>query len=125
MYRPEPCSWRPDSNIPQELYEAADIDGARRWQRFWYVTWPQLAPTTLFVVIISFIGGLQGGFEQALAMTQGGPFGATTTWTYFVYIVGFETGRLGYGSAVAWLMFVVIFLLTLINYRVGSTYINE
>lgn len=113
------------SNIPQELYEAADIDGAGRWQRFWFITWPQLAPTTFFIVIISFIGGLQGGFEQARTMTRGGPFGATTTLSYFVYTEGFETGRLGYGSAIAWLMFVVIFTLTVVNYRIGSSYAHE
>jgi multiple sugar transport system permease protein len=113
------------SNIPQELYEAADIDGAGRWQRFWHVTWPQLAPTTFFIVVMSVIGGLQGGFEQARTMTKGGPDGATTTLSYFVYIEGFETGRLGYASAVAWAMFVMIFALTLLNYRFGNRYVND
>ena len=113
------------SNIPVELYEAADIDGAGRWQCFWHVTWPQLAPTTFFIVVMSVIGGLQGGFEQARAMTSGGPFGATTTLSYFVYMEGFETGRLGYASAVAWVMFVMIFGLTVLNYRMGSQYVNE
>jgi len=113
------------SNIPQELYEAADIDGAGRWQRFWHVTWPQLAPTTFFIVVMSVIGGLQGGFEQARTMTQGGPYGATTTLSYFVYTEGFETGRLGYASAVAWAMFVMIFVLTVLNYRFGNKYVND
>jgi multiple sugar transport system permease protein len=113
------------SNIPQELYEAADIDGAGRWQRFWHVTWPQLAPTTFFIVVMSVIGGLQGGFEQARTMTAGGPYGATTTLSYFVYTEGFDTGQLGYASAVAWAMFAMIFLLTLLNYRFGSRYVND
>ena len=113
------------TNIPQELYEAADIDGASRWQRFWHVTWPQLAPTTFFILVMSVIGGLQGGFEEARTMTQGGPFGATTSLSYFVYTAGFETGRLGYASAVAWAMFVMIFVLTIFNYRFGSRYVNE
>ncbi len=113
------------SNIPQELYEAADSDGASRWQRFRHVTWPQLAPTTFFIVIMSVIGGLQGGFEQARAMTGGGPFGATTTMAYFVYNEGFETGRLGFASSVAWVIFVMVFAMTLINYRFGSRYVNE
>ena len=113
------------SNIPPELNEAADIDGAGRWQRFWHVTWPQLAPTTFFIVVMAVIGGLQGGFEQARTMTQGGPFGATTTLSYFVYNEGFETGRLGYASAVAWVMFAIIFVLTVFNYRFGSRYVNE
>ncbi len=113
------------SNVPPELYEAADIDGAGRWQRFWHVTWPQLAPTTFFIVIMSVIGGLQGGFEQARTMTQGGPFGSTTTLAYYVYTEGFETGRLGYGSAIALTMFVMIFTLTAINYRFGNRYVND
>jgi multiple sugar transport system permease protein len=113
------------SNIPQELYEAADIDGAGRWQRFWHVTWPQLAPTTFFIVVMSVIGGLQGGFEQARTMTGGGPYGATTTLSYFVYTEGFDTGQLGYASAVAWAMFAMIFVLTLLNYRFGSRYVND
>src|SRR5439155_11876456 len=67
------------SNVPEELYEAADIDGASTWKRFWNVTWPQLAPTTFFIVVMSIIGGLQGGFETARVMTEGGPAGTTTT----------------------------------------------
>ena len=113
------------SNIPPELYESADIDGAGRWQRFWYITWPQLAPTTFFIVVMSVIGGLQGGFEQARTMTGGGPFGATTTVSYYVYNEGFGTLRLGYASAVAWVMFLMIFVLTFINWRFGSRYVNE
>ena len=63
------------TNVPGELYEAADIDGARPFDRFWNVTWPQLAPTTFFVVVMSMIGGLQGGFEMVRTMTSGGPAG--------------------------------------------------
>ncbi|MHC4716176.1 MAG: carbohydrate ABC transporter permease [Planctomycetota bacterium] len=113
------------SNIPPELYEAAEVDGAAGWGRFRHVTWPQLAPTTFFIVIMAFIGGLQGGFEVARTMTGGGPFGATTTLSYFVYSQGFEAGRLGYASAVAWVMFAMIFTLTVLNYRFGSRYIND
>ena len=113
------------SNVPTELYEAADIDGASRFQRFWHVTWPQLAPTTFFIVVMSMIGGLQGGFEMARTMTQGGPAGGTTTLSYFIYMEGFETGRLGYSSAVAWMLFLMVFLMTLFNWRFGSRYVNE
>ncbi len=113
------------SNIPPALYEAADIDGASPWQKFWNVTWPQLAPTTFFIVVMSTIGGIQGGFEQARTMTQGGPFGATTTLSYFVYNEGFETGRLGYASAVAWVIFLIIISMTIFNYKFGSRYTND
>ena len=113
------------SNIPPELYEAADLDGASRLQRFWHVTWPQLAPVTFFIFVMSVIHGLQGGFEMARTMTRGGPAGATTTLSYYVYTEGFETGRLGYASAVAWALFALVFAVTLFNWKFGNRYVNE
>ena len=113
------------SNVPTELYEAADIDGASPLQRFWHVTWPQLAPITFLILIMSVIGGLQGGFAMARTMTKGGPAGATTTLSYFVYREGFETGRLGYASAVAWTLFALVFVVTLFNWRFGNRYVND
>ncbi|MEO0587098.1 MAG: sugar ABC transporter permease [Planctomycetota bacterium] len=113
------------TNVPPALYEAADIDGANRVQRFWNVTWPQLAPTTFFILVMSTIGGLQGGFEQARVMTGGGPAGATTTLSYFIYIEGFQTGRLGFASAVAWGLFALIFAVTLVNWRFGNKNVSD
>lgn len=113
------------ANVPSHLYEAAQIDGAGRWAQFRHVIWPQLAPTTFFIVIMSTIGGLQGGFEQAYIMTRGGPAGTTTTLGYYIYNIGFEEFRLGYASTVAWVMFAMIFALTLINWRFGSRFVNE
>ncbi|MCP4642202.1 MAG: sugar ABC transporter permease, partial [bacterium] len=113
------------TNVPQELYEAADIDGASRLQRFWNVTWPQLAPTTFFIVVMSTIGGLQGGFEMARTMTEGGPAGATTTLSYFIYLEGFETGRLSFASAVAWALFILVLSVTLFNWKFGNRYVND
>lgn len=112
-------------NVPRELYEAAEIDGANGLQRFWHVTWPQLAPFTFFIFVMSVIHGLQGGFEMARTMTQGGPAGATTTLSYFIYIEGFETGRLGFASAVAWALFALVFLMTLLNVKFGNRYVND
>ncbi len=113
------------SNIPPELDEAADIDGASPLQKFWHVTWPQLAPITFFIVVMTVIGGLQGGFEIARTMTQGGPAGSTTTLSYFIYNEGFNTGRLGYSSGIAWVLFAMVFSLTLINWKFGSKYVND
>lgn len=113
------------SNIPPELLEAADIDGASKIQRFWNITWPQLAPVTFFIFVMSVIGGLQGGFEMARTMTKGGPAGATTTLSYFIYTEGFETGRLGFASAVAWALFALVFLVTIFNWKFGSKYVND
>lgn len=113
------------TGVAPQLYEAADIDGAGRLARFWNVTWPQLAPTTFFILVMSVIGGLQGGFEMAKVMTGGGPAGATTTLSYFIYIEGFETGRLGFASAVAWALFALILAITLLNWRFGNRYVND
>ena len=112
------------SNVPLELYEAAEIDGASRWQACRHVTWPQLAPTTFFIVVMSFIGGLQGGFEQARVMTQGGPAGTTTTLAYYIYTKAFEEFQIGYASSVAWVLFVMIFAITLVNWRFGAKQLN-
>ncbi|MGB2824668.1 MAG: sugar ABC transporter permease, partial [Phycisphaerae bacterium] len=107
------------SNIPLELLDAAHVDGAGWWARFRHVIWPQLAPTTFFISIMSIIGGLQGGFEQARVMTLGGPAGSTTTLTYYIYNKFFENLDLGYAAAVSWVLFALIFITTAINWRFG------
>src|SRR5713101_1640018 len=108
------------TNVPQELTEAAELDGASKWQVFRHVTWPQLAPTTFFIVVMSFIGGLQGGFEQARVMTAGGPAGTTTTLTYHIYTKAFEEFQIGYASAISWVLFALIFAVTLVNWKFGN-----
>lgn len=113
------------SGVPQTLYDAADIDGAKGFTRFWHVTWPQLAPVTFFIFVMSVIGGLQGGFEMARTMTAGGPAGSTTTLAYYIFTEGFETGRLGFASAVAWAMFALVAAITAFNWRFGSQYTND
>ena len=111
------------SNIPPELYEAADIDGASPSQRFWNITWPQLAPTTFFIFIMSVIGGLQGGFESARVMTEGAA--GTTSLSYFIYTSAFMDLSLGMGSAIAWVLFALVLVATLFNWKVGNQYVNE
>ena len=108
------------SNISPDLYEAADVDGANGLQRFIHITIPSVAPTTFFLIIMGVIHGLQGGFETARIMTEGGPAGMTTTLTYYIYTQGFERLDLGYGAAVAWVLFIIIFGLTLVNWRYGN-----
>lgn len=112
------------TNVPQELVEAAQLDGAGKWAVFRNVTWPQLAPTTFFIVVMSFIGGLQGGFEQARVMTTGGPAGTTTTIAYYIYTKAFEEFQIGYASAISWVLFAIIFAITLVNWRLGSRELN-
>jgi multiple sugar transport system permease protein len=104
-------------NIPPELYEAAEIDGASTWQRFWHVTLPMLAPTTFFILITSIIYGFQGEFESAYVMTQGGPDGSTTTLVYYIYNHAFEYFNMGYAAAISVVLFALILLVTLVNWR--------
>jgi len=107
-------------NIPSELYEAAEIDGARAWARFRHVTWPLLSPTTFFIGVTGVIGGFQAGFTQALMMTRGGPGRATTTIIYHIYEVGFRDFRMGYAAAIAVILFAMILGLTLVNFWIGQ-----
>ena len=112
-------------SISPELYEAADMDGASPSQRFWHITWPQLAPVTFFIAVMGIINGMQGGFEVARSMTAGGPAGATTTLSYYIFSEGFETGRLGYASAIAWVLFALVFIFSLLNFRFGNRDAND
>ncbi|MBL4576155.1 MAG: sugar ABC transporter permease [Opitutaceae bacterium] len=113
------------SSIPQELYEAAEIDGAKSLQKFRHVTWPQLAPITVFIVVMSVIYGLQGGFEMARTMTEGGPAKSTTMLGYYIFNEGFENGRLGYAAAISWMLFFFVFIITILNLRFGKKMANE
>jgi multiple sugar transport system permease protein len=108
------------ANIPQDLYEAAEIDGAGSFSKFWHITLPSVAPTTFFIFIMAVIGGLQGGFDVAKIMTNGGPAGITTTLAYYIYTAGFDGLDFGFASAVAWTMFVLIFGMTIINWKYGN-----
>lgn len=107
------------TNVPEELLEAAELDGATKWMAFRHVTWPQLSPTTFFIVVMSIIGGLQSGFETARVMTGGGPAGTTTTLAYQIYSYAFERFQIGYASAVSWTLFAIIFAVTLVTWRFG------
>jgi multiple sugar transport system permease protein len=108
------------SNVPRELMDAAAVDGAGPWQCFRHVTWPQLAPTTFFISVMSIIGGLQGGFDQAQVMTGGGPAGSTTTLAYYIYETAFQDLDLGYASAISWVLFAMVFVITAINWKFGK-----
>ncbi len=111
-------------NIPKDYYEAAEIDGANGWQKFWSITWPMISPTTFFITIMSIIWGFQGGFEQAYIMTRGGPNGATTTLEYYIYNNLYEWHHVGYAASVAWFLFIIIFVITLINWRFGGKLVH-
>lgn len=105
--------------IPDHLYEAAEIDGAGDWEKFWSVTVPLLQPTTFFVVVVWFIGALQM-FVQVLILTQGGPLDTTITVVYLVYSNAFEYLKLGYAAAMSFVLFIFIGLITYLNTRILS-----
>jgi len=108
------------ANVPQDLYEAAEIDGAGSLGKFWHITVPSVAATTFFIAIMATIGGLQGGFEFSRIMTQGGPAGTTTTLAYYIYTKGFVQQDLGYAAAVSWVLFAIVFAMTLVNWKYGN-----
>ena len=99
-------------DIPEHLYEAAALDGVTSWQRFWHITFPMLVPTTFFVTTISLISSFQV-FDQVWVMTQGGPAGATSVMVELIYKNAFSYYRMGYASAISWVLFALIFAVTI------------
>jgi len=104
------------AGVPEELYEAAQLDGAGWWARFRHITVPELAPTFLFVGVITMIGYFQL-FAEPYVMTEGGPLRATVSVVYLMYEEGFKWWNLGYASAVAFVLFALMMVGTLIQLR--------
>jgi multiple sugar transport system permease protein len=102
--------------IPQDMYDAAKVDGAGWWRRLFSVTLPLLSPSTFFVIVISLINGFQV-FDQVYAMTGGGPNGASEVVVQQIYDLTFRYGRAGDASALSWMLFIVILAVTLIQVR--------
>lgn len=102
--------------IPAQLYEAAAIDGAGRWQAFRNVTLPLLRPTILFLVVITTIGYLQL-FEEPFVMTDGGPLESTLSVTMYMYQQGFEFFHQGYASAIAYVLFIIVAIVAFLQFR--------
>jgi multiple sugar transport system permease protein len=108
--------------IPQQLYEAAAIDGAGVLRRFWHITLPMMTPTIFFTLVMGVIGSFQV-FTQAYVMTQGGPNNATLFYVYYLYQQAFAFVHMGYASAMAWLLFAIILALTLIVFRSATRWV--
>ena len=100
--------------IPQEYYEASAVDGASSWQQFRHVTVPLLAPSSFFVAVYLIISSFQV-FDQIFVMTNGGPLRATTTVVYYIWQAGFQDFTMGYASAMAYALFAVIFVFTIVQ----------
>lgn len=108
--------------IPTEIQEAARIDGASSARVFWHVTLPLLTPTIFFNVIINTIGSFQV-FTTAYVLTQGGPNNATLTMVVYIYRLGFQLFHFGYASAVAWILFAIIMVFTLLIVRSSAAWV--
>jgi multiple sugar transport system permease protein len=109
-------------SIPTHLYEAAEIDGAGGWQRYLHVTLPMLSPTIFFNLVMNIIGSFQI-FTASYIMTKGGPANATLTLVLYLYRASFEQFKFGYASTVAWALFLIILLCTLLTLRSSAAWV--
>jgi len=102
--------------VPRHLYEAVAIDGGGGWQQFRHVTLPMMTPTIFYNLVTSIIATFQV-FNQAYVMTQGGPNNATLFYIYYLYRTAFTKAEMGYASALAWFLFVVVLVITVLLFR--------
>lgn len=109
--------------VPQHLYEAADIDGANWWSRFWNVTIPMLTPYIFFNLIMGTIGVLQT-FETVYIMTGGGPVDSTLVPVLYLFNCAFAYFKMGYASALAWILFLIVLILTVIQLKIAPRWVH-
>ncbi|MHB1294350.1 MAG: carbohydrate ABC transporter permease [Anaerolineae bacterium] len=108
--------------IPDQLYEAAEIDGANWWHKFFRITIPMLTPTIFFLLVLSIISHLRI-FTEAFVLTQGGPLDSTLFYVYYLFNNAFVYFRMGYAAAMAWVLFIVIMLLTLLQFKLANRWV--
>lgn len=110
--------------LPKDIYEAADIDGAGELRKFLTITVPLLSPTTFFLVITNLITAFQV-FGQIMVMTRGGPGTSTHVLGYYIYTTAFSFYRMGYASSIAWILFVILLLITIVQWRGQKRWVHE
>ena len=108
--------------VPRSLYEAAEIDGANSWQRFWHVTIPMMSSVIFFNSVMGVIGSFQV-FTSAYVMTRGGPQDSTLFYVLYLFKKGFGMLQMGYAAALAWILFIIILLLTLLQLRLADRWV--
>ncbi|MCR4401242.1 MAG: sugar ABC transporter permease [Firmicutes bacterium] len=108
--------------VPRHLYEAAVVDGATPWQQFIHVTLPMLSPTLFFSIVMGIIGSFQV-FTQSYVMTQGGPLNSTLFYVLYLYRTAFEFFQMGYASALAWILFVILVSFTFLQLRLSRRWV--
>jgi multiple sugar transport system permease protein len=109
--------------VPKSLYESAEMDGANGWKRFLRITIPCISPTTLFILITSIIGAMQD-FPRFQIMTEGGPNYSTTTVVYYLFQNAFRYMDMGYASAMAWVLGILIMMITLLNFWMSKRWVH-
>ncbi|GAA3223119.1 carbohydrate ABC transporter permease [Nonomuraea helvata] len=102
--------------VPRHLYEAVSIDGGGVWRRFWHVTLPMMTPTIFYNLVVGVVGTFQV-FNQAYVMTEGGPNHATLFYVYYLFRKAFTESEMGYASALAWTLFMIIMVVTFLMFR--------
>jgi multiple sugar transport system permease protein len=110
-------------SVPESLYDAAKVDGAGTLRQFWHVTLPMVSPVILFSLIISIIASFQV-FDLAYIMTDGGPGTETLFYVLYVFRNGFEFLKMGYASALAWVLFLIVLALTFVNFRASGRWVH-
>ena len=108
--------------VPRQLYEAVEIDGGNPWHKMRHITIPMVTPTILFNLILSIIGTMQT-FVQPYVMTEGGPNNSSLLYVLYLYNKAFEQSQMGYASALAWILFVVIAILSIFVFRTSSRWV--
>ncbi len=109
--------------IDETYYEAAQIDGANGWQSFWKITLPMLTPTLFFLVVTHCVSYIQM-FDAAFIMTEGGPGHATRTFAMQIYNTAFEYFRMGEAASYAWVLFAIVFVITVIQFKLQDKWVN-
>jgi multiple sugar transport system permease protein len=109
-------------NVPDQLYEAVALDGGGEWRKFVHVTLPHLTPVLFFNIVIGLIDMMQM-FTQVYVLTQGGPLDATLVYVLYIYETAFQSLKMGYASALSWVLFVALFAFTLLQFRISRGWV--
>ncbi len=109
--------------VPAHLYEAVEVDGGSAWRKFYHITIPSMTPTIFFNLVMMIIGSFQA-FNQAYVMTQGGPNNSTLFYVYYLFRTAFTETKIGYASALAWILFVIVMTLTFIIFQTSKKWVH-
>lgn len=110
--------------LPEEIYEAASLDGASRWAEFWNLTFPMMTPVIFYNLVMAVIGAMQT-FTQVYIMTEGGPANSSLMYTMLIYRNAFKQSKMGYSAAMSWILFLLMGIMTLILFKTSKYWVYE